>query len=181
MREKTKRTTPNFSSLQTGYHISPSSQQIPWRGKLGAAGIQGFARSSAMSFLQLGLLRFATMNISSAELHRIRAHLLQYTWAARVGYPPSSQTWQTPTKSIDLHARDLYSAHVTSCSSRTTDLGVYNTTPWHPFNYRSPLCSRPWGDWSLVPWLYSLGLHCRALGERNSSDATFVKPLGLGW
>jgi hypothetical protein len=47
-------------------------------GKLGAAGIQGFARSSAMPFLQLGLLRFATMHISSAELHRIRAHLHQY-------------------------------------------------------------------------------------------------------
>jgi hypothetical protein len=49
----------------------------------------------------------------------------------RAGSPPSSQIWRTPTKLIDLHARDLYSAHVASCSTRTTDLGVYNARPYH--------------------------------------------------
>jgi hypothetical protein len=63
------------------------------------------------------------------------AHTFTSTWAAQAGSPPSSQTWRTPTKSINLHARNLYSAHVASCSARTTDLGVYNTTPWHHFNY----------------------------------------------
>jgi hypothetical protein len=90
-------------------------------------------------------------------------HAFTSTWAARAGSPPSSQTWWTPTKSIDLHARDLYSAHVASCSTRTTDLGVYNATPWHPFNYPL-LCVQGPGDWISVPWLYSLGLHCRARG-----------------
>jgi hypothetical protein len=33
-----------------------------------------------------------------------------------------------------------------------------------PLQLPSPLCSRPWGNWSSVPWLYSLGLHCRTRG-----------------